>query len=415
MHNVLFSIMIVSINMFFSINAIIGVKYEGNESGNTYLIYLLFIFLSSIFLLFKYKFINRNIRIKDLIAFFFLTSIIISSFAMNTSLAKGLVYKQLLFIFLIVPVIIAGEYYSRNSGEIKKIIKIFEGIMLVFSIAILSAVVMPFIFGEKFITFGGETYQTASYVSAFSFGLNYYYLFSCKNIERLSFTKLKIYKFLQYVLLLIQFLSVFISGGRGGMVLIVAYFFFFLLQNKININRSKLRSSFIFIITIVTAYFFIYKRYLYNNLIFVNGLNRVFSFITVNGVNWEGTSGRGEVYTSIIDEISQSPILGNGFFNYTTLPHNIFLEVILATGILGVSVFIILGFTFFVKLYRLLKNMEGYHFFVVILIYPLIMLNFSGSFFNTTLLWFVISFVFYSKIPKIGNGYSDYETQYKSV
>ncbi|GAA3867376.1 hypothetical protein GCM10022275_16350 [Tessaracoccus defluvii] len=120
-------------------------------------------------------------------------------------------------------------------------------------------------------------------------------------------------------------------------------------------------------------------------------LERVFAYIGDSGVDWEGTSGRGDVYGSAFEAIDESPFFGYGLFSWgsESYPHNLFLELMLNGGVLylGVSVLII-G----VLMVKLLRSPFENVVVIAFAIYPLVMLQFSGSYWTAGSFWFVLGY-----------------------
>jgi O-antigen ligase len=121
-----------------------------------------------------------------------------------------------------------------------------------------------------------------------------------------------------------------------------------------------------------------------------------------NGINWEKTSGRDQVYSSAISFIKERPILGYGIFSYWRVmpnPHNLFLEILLSGGIVYFFMFFSLLGRLFIKLSKMIRYDCRNKFWLVIYMYPFIMLMFSGSYLTSSMFWFVGMLVATYRMP----------------
>ena len=393
--------------IFFIIASIIGYKYSGIESSKTYVIYVIVVAILNLYLFVKYLFIgNSKIKYRELLIVFF--PLIIFSFYIVTGNINNVfnpVAKTYFTYFLLwtVPVIYAGLYVNR-ANLLNGMVKYFEILMWVLTISVITTSIIPFVKGSHFISMGGASYQTASYLSAFAYGLNLYFIIFGKNHERFNFSKYRSYNWLCFMFLIIQLLGIFLSGGRGGIVLFAVYSLYMCLS----VLKSKPPKEIVKFSFIVVAFIIITLIVLPNlleNDTFRGSFNRTIQFISLDsGVNWKGTSGRDIIYENTIDLIKQSPILGYGlygFWDVSGYPHNIILEVLLNGGIIYLVFFIWVAIMFFKKLFLMIKFDEQKRVLLILLIYPLTMLMFSGTYMITTELWFVLAFVFsYNKMSR---------------
>jgi O-antigen ligase len=236
--------------------------------------------------------------------------------------------------------------------------------------------------------FGGSTYQTFSYASAFAFGLNFYF-YSSKKYYGFGLSS----KILFYFVTLVTLLGVVLSGGRGGVVLIAAYLFYF----SFVILKHIKKKFFFFIFEIIFLLFvlILFRPVILINITEIGSFNRLFEYIGSDfSIDWGGTSGRDEVYLKAIEYINLNPVFGYGvfgIFNITGYPHNFFLEILLSGGITFLIFFIIIALVFILPV--TLKLIKNNSIIVVIAIYPLVQLFFSGSYLTNSEFWFVLSFI----------------------
>ena len=145
-------------------------------------------------------------------------------------------------------------------------------------------------------------------------------------------------------------------------------------------------------------YFLYYIKNLIDIPIFKSSLERVFSYLTPNGIDMSQTSGRDHVYRDAIELIKQSPIIGYGIFGffkvYGSYPHNFFLEILLQGGILLLFAILIIIISLIKKIIYMIKYNEELRIILIIFLYPIVMLMFSGTYTSDSIFWFSISFIF---------------------
>ncbi|WP_099354716.1 O-antigen ligase family protein [Fredinandcohnia onubensis] len=399
-------IVIFSSYIFFTVSTLVGYEYVGAESSSSYIIYSMTIFILGI-LLFLYDSLRKKHRYKKnellvlTIPFLMASSYLLS--VLTDSIIWSGTTRFLYFILWGVPSILMGIYLSRNN-RIDQIGKYIEIIMLIFSISITVSTIDSLIYGGRFSIAGG-TYQAGGYISAFAFGLNLYYLLYGNNHKRFKFTTNKYYFILCLVILPVQIIGVFTSGARGAMVLVIAYLLIITSSTVKTMKLSQLIKYVVLLIgTAIVA--FISLPNLLEIPTFNSSFNRVFSYISTDGIDWSGTSNRDIVYSKALDLVFESPLLGYGIFGmwkaFEAYPHNIFLEVLMQGGIVYFSIFIFIITLALKKLFYIIKINPKCRIIFILSIYPIIMLLFSGTYINNSLFWFSLSFIF-SYNPPISN------------
>ena len=400
MRNTILILGIMSNNIFFTIASIIGYEYSGSGESKIFIIYSVLVAALNI-LIFIIDYFRRKFSItyKDLflliIPFFMIANYGIVKI-INSYISVYATNSILYFLLWSGVAIYIGVYVSRNN-LLDSLVKYLEVIMWIFSLAIIFSLIIPFVNGKEFSSLGGSSYQTASYVSAFSYGINLYFIFYGNNHVRFKFTKVKGYNLICDLLLLFQLLGILISGGRGGIILFIVYniYIFFSVMKRMDKKNIIKIIRFIFLSIIIILILF---PILMKNHLFIEGFSRVFSFISHDGgINWSGTSGRDEIYINAINMIMKRPILGYGIYGVEGYPHNIILEILIHGGVIYLAFVLFVFICFINKLRVLIRKNCKYRIISIIFIYPIIMLLFSGTYTNFSELWFVLSLVFSCK------------------
>lgn len=390
---------------FFSFSAILGKPYGGSETSNSYIIYntvlcLLTLTIVGFDIVKKFPAINKSYLILTLVLLCYLAEFFIRY--TDTGYYGGIESLKQFGVWAI-PASYAGVYLSRRERW-KKLWKAVDLFMLMMTVNGASTAIIFAQNGWRSGSGTGATYQDASYMSAFAFGLNLYLLLNEKNYQRMGFTSFKSYRMVQYALLLVQLASMFICGGRGAIVLSAVYVFICLIKKKTIKRHMKL----ILQLILVTLTGILVLYLVGASDVLVRGFERATSFITSEGISWENTSGRNYLYPRVIARIKENPIMGLGIFAYRNIygyPHNFFLEV-LAQG--GVIYFAIVMPTIIWCISKYIKNIKmqpSFEIIGILAVYPCVMLMFSGTYMASTIFWFTFGILLGMKGKKVNTRY----------
>jgi O-antigen ligase len=201
-----------------------------------------------------------------------------------------------------------------------------------------------------------------------------------------------------YIFILsVLFSGVILSAGRGGLMVVLVGLVIFIIRKKGFVKFLKYLFWSLFIICVLS--YLTSKLDLFFSERLDKSFDRLFSFISSDGINMEGTSNRNDFYGIAIAKISESLIYGYGIFGLVdTLgeyyPHNIFLEILLQGGLIYLFVFIIVMITFILKLYKLIKINKNEDIILIPIIYSFVMLLFSSSYLQEPFFWFSLTYVF---------------------
>lgn len=147
------------------------------------------------------------------------------------------------------------------------------------------------------------------------------------------------------------------------------------------------------IIILVIGSLFLLNQYM--SKINLGSINRLMNMLDSGGQGEE----RLYTWTAAWNQFVGSPIYGDSFVeNLTfTYPHNIILEVLMSTGLIGFIPFSICIYYAFKKGIKLMNN-ENYIVFIIFL-YGFISILFSGSIFSSPAFWMSLALVFVVQIP----------------
>ena len=402
MEIILIILAIFGTDMFFSISSIIGYEYLGIEDSPVYFIYVVLIFVLTFFLFFKKSvLVGDRYKVRNIFPILIpsvLTMIFFLTIILNKSSNLAVRY-YLLFLVFGIPAILTGVYITYKN-KVFLLEKYSNVLMVVFSLSVCVSALSSLSNGMNFSSLGGATYQTASYLGGFSYGLNLYSIFEQNDTLKFPYQKLNVYKIISLFLIPLQIIAVLITGGRGGMVLILCYSLYFLYEFS-HASKYKRLIKFIGLITTLIVLLLSILPYLLTIDSFNSSFQRVFSYISDTGIDLSKTSNRDVAYSTSIKLIKNAPLIGYGYFGMwkiTGYPHNIFLEVLQQGGILYLTMFMFSGVLLLTKIRKIIKFNESNRLILVIALYPFTMLLFSGTYQINSIFWFIVSYIISYKI-----------------
>lgn len=191
-----------------------------------------------------------------------------------------------------------------------------------------------------------------------------------------AYLKNKDLRFLWMPAVLMAFTLTVLYGSRGPVIVFLLVLFLAFIFNS---NLSKYRKigvlafsgSAIFLINKYSLMLKLFRYIFYNIKIQTYSVEKFIMMIEV-GIT-KSSSGREELYYTLMEYIKEKPIFGNGIgFSQQALgitPHNIFLQVLLEAGITGLFLCIILT-ACFVYEYKILSmdNKDGFYKIVTLVI-----------------------------------------------
>lgn len=234
-----------------------------------------------------------------------------------------------------------------------------------------------------------------SYCGSLIMGVVIFYLLYSKNIGSVT-------KYLSYVAIALALIPFFLGASRGS---IFAVFFPFLFMASCNLSfKNILRYSLVLAVIIVVLIYL--DGYLGSGLVdrFVG---------TTEAIEKGGSSAsRLEIWKKSWSQFVNFPFIGDklnteGFNIY---PHNIYLEVLQTTGILGFIPFVALIAKTFQACYNIFRNHIQYAWIAVFFLQAVMRHIFSGALYNAAWFWIsmamVLSLNYYFKKNNIINQFN---------
>jgi O-antigen ligase len=372
--------------LFFSISSIFSYEYPGFPDSKLYVFVLLTLFLLFFILHIFVAKINA-LLFHYLFPFFILFIGLLSTVFYNLDLGNFFVQ----YILFVLPAIFFSIYIGKYVP-----IYIFSNYFLFFCLinslayALVISKMVSLSPNELISFFGGGHYQ------GFAYGVSLTYLLMLIFFLFYSFSSSFWFKSSFILVFISHWIEVLLSGARGAFLVILVGTFVLLF--------IKFKFLKIFKIIIVSAFFCSLIIYIFSFLNFeffdrfLLGFERVFSYLSIEGIDMSKTSNREDFYDLAIRLIKEKPFTGYGIFRYQKFmgayPHNFFLEVLLQGGICLLFLWMLVLTFFFVRLKRLINSNSLHYFILAPVIYSSIQLMFSGSYLLEPLFWFSICYVF---------------------
>lgn len=235
----------------------------------------------------------------------------------------------------------------------------------------------------------GMSYQSISYAMAFCYTYSAYYVF---------FSPLKgkkYYKVLRLLMIPTMLFCAIIcltSGGRGAFVLIAAVtlYIIFTLRNSMKGYFGK----FLIIVLSLSVVFMVVSTYM--GVWESAGMSRVMHSLTKD-------VERARLYSTALETFLESPLVGQGvgsiWFTVGFYSHNMVLDWLAETGVIGTSLFSYILYRTAFYLYHLIKHQKIAIFLSIVFLGALIYNTFSGYYLGAGKLFFVSSFVYVYNVP----------------
>ena len=372
--------------LFFSASSILSYDYPGFPESKLYV----FILLSLFVLFFISHVIVSKINV-TLINYFFPLLVLLIAYLSSIIYDLNLGNFYIQYVLFVLPAIFFSIYIAKQAP-----IFIFSNYILFFCLfnslayTLVISKMINLSPNDLINFFGGGHYQGYAYgVSlTYLFLLIYFLFYNNRN----SF----LLKILFFFVFVSHWFEVLLSGARGAF-LVIFFGTFILLQVRFNFLKIFKIVLVVSLLTFLGLYLLSFFDFDFIDR-FLLSFERVFSYVSSEGIDMSNTSNRDEFYDFAIKLIKDKPFFGYGIFGYRKImgayPHNFFLEVLLQGGICLLFFWFFVLALFFIKLKKLLSLNSQHHYILAPIIYSSFQLMFSGSYLIEPLFWFSLCYVF---------------------
>ena len=257
-----------------------------------------------------------------------------------------------------VPTVLYGSCIANNKNCLVQMKRMAPIIAIVFTVVSAASVFAP-----TTITAGGFSdtdyglnYQTSSYMAAYAAGFAEFNSLFDKKFDWYPVFKKKWIKYLMTALIIVDAVTILISGGRGGLAVFgIELIVTFIIMLRIKKTTVRQLIKYLGIVLGVAVIGFYSIRYAMNSNVATSGFKRIVSAVV------EGdTAGRDLIHERALQVFKTKPILGNGlgsvFYLLGNHAHSVFYDLLVESGIIGLSLFLIILFLFGMKLKRIIQS-----------------------------------------------------------
>lgn len=387
----IFALTLLEAPVFFAVYAVMGRTYEGSENSMSYVVYMVALLLIQVCFLIKQRRIRANEFRWLLVPLLFVGLVWLSAIIYHTTLNVSIVRNILLWQYTGIILAINIHSFERRDCIISSLILL----MFLITAGAVVNILLPFFRGRLFFaragySLSGNSLQSQSYFIAAAAGLNLFFFAMQK--------RAKWAQILAFGILAIQLVCAILAGGRGAMVLALVYcfvYYFYSNRNETDMRR-KLQRMLIYLVIFITLSIVLW-RIIGTSSVLQQRLGRVFSYIGEGGIDMSQTSNRDVLYSNALGLILRSPLFGHGITSYLYLsglnryPHNIILEFLIEGGLLYTSLWVALIISGFRRM-RHHADADSYRIYLVLVLYAVIRLMFSGSYSFDMSFWFAVIF-----------------------
>lgn len=294
------------------------------------------------------------------------------------------------------PAAICACLVSQNKSASDNIKRLSPIVAIVFTALSFVAIFMP----NSRTTSGladnifGLNYQTASYLAAYSTGFFCYTFITRNSSKHFPFVKNIIFIIGIFVGITINFITILLSGGRGGLAAFLAFVLFSFVCEIIRVRgsiNSIIKTILIIICVIVLGAISI--RIASGSKLVTSGYSRIITLIQEHDVN-----GRDSIAINAINSFKSSPLFGHGlgsvFFEMGYYSHNIFLDALIEGGLIELVIVLYILFRTIKKGVYLIKYEYTECLWIFILLCDLVESLFSGYYLSLTSIFWSVAFIY---------------------
>lgn len=335
------------------------------------------------------KFCGKDFKVLVLLA------VIAALYAITPSFYSGTKPRHFSYLLVFISEAIPSAYIGvRASRGIK-----WENVNKLLPFFVLVSSLLIGTIGLKYASIGervgnddsGLNYQSVSYFMAFGFSYSCYYSLIVEHTKPWFKSPIWILMLLNMLFCAMMCL---VSGGRGAFVYIVVIASFLLYYYLKSSKKKRFRAIISVAIIIAVVVWMIG----YFDVMESAGMLRVMDRLTED-------DSRMWLYRRAYNAFLQSPILGNGvgsvWWTVGFFCHNMFLDVLSETGIVGISIVLYIFGDTLIRLYKWSSKNKIFFLLIIIMSGALVRNMFSGYWVAAVKLFFICSFVYCIKAREV--------------
>ncbi len=255
----------------------------------------------------------------------------------------------------------------------------------------------------------GLNYQSTSYLAAYAASFSFYYLISYNDISWSSIFKKKYIKITLILSIIINFLTILVVGGRGGLALflIQSMFVLYVLNRKKTVTTNQI-FKYLGLAFVVICMIAISLSFIENLPLKTNGIERIIATIEEGDQN-----GRDILREKAITCFYNSPVIGHGigsvFYEIGVYTHNCITDALVEIGLVGCLIYILLLLNTWIKGIKLIKTDMSNSLWLIIFLNGFVMSLFSGYYIaQLPICWSIAFILCYNKAYIKSRTYTHY-------
>lgn len=382
----IFASAVTSILLFFLPNIITYKTMAGLIAGISTIALCYYLFLK--------RFNITKVFISGLICCFIITLYILTTNFYNYQSDK---YTSFLLVLggQVFPIVLCAAVVSQFNTIQHKIKQLAPLISITFTIIAFFASFFPnsATTGGYVSTDYGLNYQSTSYLAAYAASFSFYYLISYNDITWPSLFKRKYIKDAIIFFIIINFLTILVTGGRGGLALFLVQSIFALyVYNKKRPTSTNQIFKYLGLALVAICIIFISLSFIENLPLKTNGIERIIATIEEGDQN-----GRDIFREKALNSFYNSPIIGHGlgsvFYEIGEYSHNCITDALVEVGLIGCIAYVLLLLKTWLKGLKLIKTDMTNSLWIIIFLNGFIMSLFSGYYISQLPMCWSITFI----------------------
>lgn len=239
----------------------------------------------------------------------------------------------------------------------------------------------------------GLNYQSTSYLAAYAASFSFYYLISYNDITWPSLFKRKHIKTAIILSIIINFLTILVAGGRGGLALFIiqSIFALYIYNKKKTVTPDQI-FKYLGLAFVVICIIVISLSFIENLPLKTNGIERIIATIEEGDQN-----GRDILRENALNCFYQSPVIGHGigsvFYEIGGYTHNCITDALVEIGFVGCIIYVLMLLKTWFKGLKLINVDTANSLWLMIFLNGFIMSLFSGYYISQLPMCWSITFI----------------------
>lgn len=303
----------------------------------------------------------------------------------------------------LIPGMLTASFVAYDFKAQKQIKRYLPVIAIIFTYITLMSVIRPTsVTSGGFVdNANGMDYNNSSYLAAYCAMMFELYLINREEDFQLRFFKTKLGTMLVYLLICVDAMVMLLAGGRGGFVTFVFFLIvtLFFIIKKAHLSKNKMGIILCGGVICLIVGFLIIGT-VANSSLTTSGFSRIIDLLSGSG-----DPGRAALRKQAMEAFFTSPIIGHGFgsvfFEMKIYSHNLFTDILVEAGIVGLLAMVALLIILVKKSVSMIKESYSNLVWIYFFMSDFLGSMFSGYWLNHFMLWWILTFILLYKSKNI--------------